>query len=81
MALGHTVETIDDFDHEARQVIIGQPLVDRWRQQVSGATVSKNEAAHRKTAEWTAIIVPQHVSREKTGKSAKLLDTATKELG
>jgi hypothetical protein len=40
------VQLVDDFDDKTGQVILGQPFVNRRRQQVSGVSIYGNEAAH-----------------------------------
>lgn len=41
------VKLVYDFNHEARQVILGQPFVNRWRRKVGSVPVNGNESAHR----------------------------------
>ncbi len=40
------VQLVDHFNDKARQVILRQPFVHRWRQQVGGVSINSNEAAH-----------------------------------
>ncbi len=41
------IEPINHFDHKAREVITGQPLVHRRRQKVGRVSINTNEATHR----------------------------------
>ena len=44
--IGGEIESIDDFYDEARQVILGEPVIYRWGQQVVGLAVGENEVGH-----------------------------------
>lgn len=40
------IQSLNYFDDEACQMVIGQPLVHRWRQQVGCVSVYRDKAAH-----------------------------------
>jgi hypothetical protein len=40
------IELIDDIDHEARQMILGQPIVHRGRQQIRRGAIYRTEIDH-----------------------------------
>jgi hypothetical protein len=40
------IQLVDDLHHEARQMILGKPLVHRRRQQIGSVSINGNEAAH-----------------------------------
>ena len=43
------VEPLDHLHHEASQMLLRQPLVNRWRQQEPGLPINRAEVAHRQT--------------------------------
>jgi hypothetical protein len=40
------IEAINDFNDEARQVVLGEPVIHRWGEQVVGFAVGGNEVGH-----------------------------------
>ena len=43
------IPLFDNFHHEARQRILGQPIIDRGRQQVGGLTITLTEEAQARS--------------------------------
>lgn len=69
------VEPVDHFHHEARQVILRQPLVYRRRQQVGSVSINGDEATHwRAGLDCSAYIVSGHFNEWKCRKPDSLLD-------
>lgn len=64
------VQLLYGFENEARQVVFGQPVLQRRGQQLSALAVNGNEAAHAVAMQgWGCAIIPDW-----PGKPDRLLD-------
>ena len=41
------VQLLDNVHHKARHMVLGQPFIHRWRQQILGIAITLTEVAHR----------------------------------
>jgi len=69
-------ELVDNFHDKAHQVILGQPLINRRRQQVRGVSVDGDEAAHLRWSGCPAAIVSAGIDVRNIEKPDKLLDSS-----
>jgi hypothetical protein len=56
-------QSVDNFDHKARQVPLRQPLIHRWRPQKPGVAIDRSKVAHDFLDVWGPNMTIAHLIR------------------